>query len=108
MTFSQGDVCIIAGGPSLTEEWYLKITNTILIGASKNKYHIFIDGTYYIPAINQGRVVMHSWTETLQLVAQQFICTVYINFVFIFELLTTTNDYTLFPIFRSLYGCFES
>lgn len=72
MKFLQGDVCIIAGGPSLTEEWYLKITNIILAGAFMNKYYIFIDGTYYIPAFNQGRVVKHPWTETVQLVAHQY------------------------------------
>lgn len=70
--FSQGDICIIAGGPSLTEEWYLKITNIILIGAFMNKYHIFIDGTCYIRAFNQGRVVKHPWTETVELVAHQY------------------------------------
>ena len=59
MKFSEGKICIVAGGPDLSEEWYLKITNIILIGPFMNKYHTFTDGTYYIPAFNRGRVVKH-------------------------------------------------
>ena len=73
MKFSQGEFCIVAGGPSLTEEWFLKITHIILIGAFMRKYHIFIDGTYYLPTFNHGRVVKHPWTETLQLVPHQYV-----------------------------------
>ena len=72
MKFSVGDCCIVAGGPSLTEEWYMKLTNIILIGAFHDKYHIFIDGTYFIPAFNHGQVVKHPWTETVQLVPHQY------------------------------------
>ena len=72
MKFSEGNICIVAGGPDLSEEWYLKITNLILIGPFMNKYHTFIDGTYYIPAFNRSRVVKHPWTQTVQLVAHQY------------------------------------
>ena len=34
MKFSKGDFCIIPGGPSLSEEWYLKISQIVLVGAS--------------------------------------------------------------------------
>ena len=72
MKFSKGDFCIIPGGPSLSEEWHLKISQIVLVGASMNKYLIFVDGTYYIPVFNHGRVVKHPWTETVQLVPYQY------------------------------------
>ena len=42
MKFSNGGFCIIPGGPSLSEEWYLKISQIVLVGASMNKYLLFL------------------------------------------------------------------
>lgn len=72
MKFSVGVCCIVAGGPEFSEEWYMKLTNIILISAFHDKYHIFIDGIYFIPAFNNGRVVNQTWTETVQLVSHQY------------------------------------
>ena len=59
MTFSVGDCCIVAGGPCLNEEWYLKLSDIILIGAFHDKYYIFVDGSYFIPAVNNDNIVKH-------------------------------------------------
>ena len=70
--FSIGDCCVVAGGPNPEEEWFMELTDIILIGAFHEKYFIFIDGMYFIPAFNHGRVVKHPWTETVQLVSHQY------------------------------------
>jgi hypothetical protein len=68
--FSINDSCIISGGED--EEWYLVITEILLLGAICGKYYIFIDGTYQIPAFKNGQVVTHSWTNTVQLVSRPY------------------------------------
>ena len=68
--FSKGNHCIIYGGED--EEWYLCITEIILIGSISGKYYVFIDGTYYIPAISHGHVIKHPWTSTVQLVPRTY------------------------------------
>lgn len=69
--FSGGDECIVACGSDL-KEWYVKIANITLINAFTNKYHIFIDRTYYILAFSLGRVVKHPRTVTMQLAVHQY------------------------------------
>ena len=49
-----------------------KLTKIILIGEFHDKYFIFIDGTYFIPAFNRGRVAKYPWTETVQLVSHEY------------------------------------
>jgi len=69
--FSGGDKCVVACGSDL-KEWYVKIANITLINAFTNKYHIFIDRTYYILAFSLSRVVKHPRTVTMQLAVHQY------------------------------------
>ena len=74
LKFSKGDICTIAGGPNLDEIWHLKIKVFILIGPFVGKYFVFVDGDYYIPAIDPvtRSVLYHSWTNSVQLVPRNY------------------------------------
>jgi hypothetical protein len=48
----------------MTEEWIMRVEEIIQIGPVQGHYFTFVNGTYYIPAIQSGQVVYHEWTST--------------------------------------------
>ena len=72
--FAKNDFCVISGGPNLRETWNIKVTEFILVGPHNGKYYIFVDGKYYIPAIDpvSKAVIYHPWTKDPQLVLRNY------------------------------------
>ncbi len=63
--FTQGTVCKIASGH---EEFVMRISQVFQVGPVQEKYFTFVNGTYFIPTLDNGNVIYHPWTETEQLI----------------------------------------
>ena len=73
--FTKGCKCILKGGADLSEEWCIEVKQFFLVGPVRNQFYVFVDGDYYVPAIdrsNNNAVIHHPWTETPELVFRNY------------------------------------
>ena len=61
---SRGTVCKVG---SADEDWIVEV------GPVNEKYYIYINGTYYIPTLNNGNIIYHAWAKTAQLIPRNYV-----------------------------------
>jgi len=64
--------CVIVQSPGNTEQWIITVKEIIIISPVQDASYTFINGTYYIPVIENGKVAIHPWTNTTKLVPRHY------------------------------------
>ena len=67
---SRGTVCKVG---SADEDWIMEVSDIFQVGPVNEKYYIFINGTYYIPTLNNGNIIYHAWAKTAQLIPRNYV-----------------------------------
>ena len=67
---SRGTVCKIG---SADEDWIMEVSDIFHIGPVDCKHFIFVNGKYFIPTLNNGNVIHHTWTQTPQLIPRGYV-----------------------------------
>ena len=51
----------------------MEISDIFHIGPVDGKHFIFVNGKYFIPTLNNGNVIRHTWTQTPQLILRGYV-----------------------------------
>ena len=53
-------------------EWIMEVSDIFMVGPVDTKYFLFVNGTYFIPTLNNGQIIHHEWTKTPQLIPRTY------------------------------------
>ena len=70
LKISRGTICKVG---SADEDWIVEVSDIFQAGPVNEKYYIFINGTYYIPTLNNGNIIYHAWAKTAQLIPRIYV-----------------------------------
>ena len=70
--FVAGTTCKIASENN-ENEWLVEISDIFQVGPVNGEYFIFVNGKYFIPTLQNGNVILHSWTQTPQLIGRDYV-----------------------------------
>jgi hypothetical protein len=55
------------------EEWTIEISEMFAVGPVDGKYYTFVNGTYFVPTLNNGNIMYHQWTKTAQIIPRTYV-----------------------------------
>ena len=73
IVYRVGETIVINDPIDDQKEWVMTITSFILYGPVENKYHIFVDGTYYAARVTaQSTIEVDDWTEKEKMIKKNY------------------------------------